>query len=97
MIPVPIATDDERRLRALRERLILDIRPDERLDRVVKFASGEFDRPIVLVSLGHAKRQWYKTRIGLDACEADRESSFCRQAVMQPQLLIVEDPQEVTG
>ena len=91
MIPAPIPTDDERRLQALREMLILDTPPEERFDRVVKFASEEFDMPVVLVSLVDAKRQWFKARVGLDACETDRDVSFCGHAIMQPQILVVED------
>ena len=91
MIPAPIPTDDERRLQALREMLILDTPPEERFDRVVRFAADEFDMPIVLVSLVDAKRQWFKARVGLDVCETDRESSFCGHAIMQAKILIVED------
>jgi GAF domain-containing protein len=91
MIPAPIPTDDERRLQALREMLILDTPPEERFDRVVRFASEEFDMPIVMVSLVDAKRLWLKARVGLDLCEADRDISFCGHAIVQPQILVVED------
>ena len=91
MIPAPIPTDDERRLQALREMLILDTPPEERFDRIVRFAADEFDVPIVLVSLVDAKRQWFKARVGLDVCETDRESSFCGHAIMRPEILVVDD------
>src|ERR1700761_549005 len=91
MIPAPIPTDEAQRLQALREMLILDTPPEERFDRVVRFAADEFDMPIVLVSLVDAKRQWFKARVGLDVCETDRESSFCGHAIMQPQILVVDD------
>ena len=91
MIPAPIPADDVRRLQALREMLILDTPPEERFDRVVRFAADEFDMPIVLVSLVDAKRQWFKARVGMDVCEAERETSFCGHAIMQPQILVVED------
>ncbi len=91
MIPAPIPADDEQRLRALREMLILDTPPEERFDRVVRFAADEFDMPIVLVSLVDAKRQWFKARVGLDVCETDRESSFCGHAIVRHDLLVVED------
>jgi GAF domain-containing protein len=91
MIPAPIPSNDERRLRALRELLILDTPPEERFDRVVQFAAAEFDMPMVLVSLVDAKRQWFKARVGLDSCETDRESSFCGHAIDRPQIMVVED------
>jgi GAF domain-containing protein len=91
MIAAPIPTDDERRLQALREMLILDTPPEERFDRVVRFAADEFDMPIVLVSLVDLERQWFKARVGLDVCETDRESSFCGHAIAKPQVMVVED------
>jgi GAF domain-containing protein len=91
MIPAPLPPDDEQRLQALRELLILDTPPEERFDRVVRFAADEFDMPIVLVSLVDAKRQWFKARVGLDACETDRESSFCGHAILQPSILVIEN------
>ena len=91
MTPAPIPPDDEQRLKALRELLILDTPPEERFDRVVRFAAQEFEMPIVLVSLVDAKRQWFKASVGMDACESDRESSFCGHAIAQPQLFVVED------
>jgi GAF domain-containing protein len=91
MIPAPNLPDDERRLQALRELLILDTPPEERFDRVVQFASEEFDMPIVLVSLVDAGRQWFKARVGLDACQTGRDVSFCGHAIVQPQIMVVED------
>jgi GAF domain-containing protein len=81
MLPAPIPADDAERLRALRELLILDTPPEERFDRIVAFAAEEFDMPIALISLVDAQRQWFKARVGLDACETSREISFCGHAI----------------
>lgn len=94
MIPAPIPTDDKRRLEALRQMLILDTPPEERFDRVVRFAAEEFEMPMVLVSLVDQNRQWFKARLGMEACETDRETSFCGHAILQPQTLVVEDAQQ---
>ena len=91
MIAAPVPLDDERRLQALRELLILDTPPEERFDRVVQFAAAEFDMPIVLVSLVDARRQWFKARVGLDACQTDRDVSFCGHAIDRPQIMVIED------
>lgn len=79
------------RLQALRDLLVLDTPPEERFDRIVEFAAGEFDMPIVLLSLVDEKRQWFKARIGLDACETDRNISFCAHAILQDKIMLVAD------
>ena len=91
MIAAPLPSDDAQRLQALRELLILDTPPEERFDRVVRFAAEEFDMPIVLVSLVDAKRQWFKARVGLDACETGRDISFCGHVVVQTEVMVVPD------
>ena len=91
MIPAPIPADEDQRIAALRQLLILDTPPEERFDRVVGFASEEFDMPIVLVSLVDSERQWFKARRGIDACETSREDSFCGHAILQDEILVVED------
>jgi GAF domain-containing protein len=91
MLPAPIPANDEDRLRALRELLILDTPPEKRFDRIVEFAASEFDVPIALISLIDRDRQWFKARVGLDVCETSREISFCGHAILQPDLFEVLD------
>ena len=91
MISAPIPSDEAERLAALRALLILDTPPEERFDRIVQFAASEFDVPMALISLVDDDRQWFKARVGLDACETSREVSFCAHAVSSRQMLLVED------
>jgi len=91
MLAPAIPDDEPDRLAALRELLILDTPPEERLDKIVQFASVEFNVPIALVSLVDSNRQWFKARIGLDACETSREISFCGHAILQPDILLIPD------
>jgi GAF domain-containing protein len=87
----PIPDNEPDRLAALRELLILDTPPEERLDKIVQFASVEFNVPIALISLIDSNRQWFKARVGLDACETPREISFCGHAILQPDILLIPD------
>lgn len=91
MLPAPIPADDETRLQALRELLILDTPPEQRFDRIVEFAAAEFDMPMALISLVDRDRQWFKARVGLDTCETSREISFCGHAITQDQLFEVQN------
>lgn len=91
MLAPAIPDDESDRLAALRELLILDTPPEERLDKIVQFASVEFNVPIALVSLVDSNRQWFKARVGLDTCETAREISFCAHAILQPDILLIPD------
>ena len=87
--PTPANEDD--RLQALRQLLILDTPPEERFDRIVAFAAQEFDMPIALISLIDAERQWFKAKVGLDAPETARDISFCAHAILKDETMVVPD------
>jgi GAF domain-containing protein len=91
MLAAPIPSNDAERLAALRELLILDTPPEERFDKVARFAAQEFDMPIALVTLIDENRQWFKARVGLDVCETGRDVSFCGHAILQPDIFIIPD------
>lgn len=83
--------DEEDRLQALRQLLILDTPPEERFDRLTAFAAQEFDMPIVLLTLIDDQRQWFKSHHGVDVCETDRSISFCGHTILQDEPLVVPD------
>lgn len=91
MASAPLPPDEPQRLDALRRLLILDTPPEERFDRIVRFAAEEFDAPIALVSLVDRDRQWFKARVGLEACQTSRDAAFCAHAILAPEVMVVED------
>jgi GAF domain-containing protein len=91
MPSAPTPPDEPQRLEALRRLLILDTPPEERFDRIVRFAAEEFDAPIALVSLVDRDRQWFKARVGLEVCETSRDAAFCAHAILEPEVMVVED------
>lgn len=91
MPSAPLPPDEPQRLDALRRLLILDTPPEERFDRIVSFAADEFDAPIALVSLVDRDRQWFKARVGLEVCETSRDAAFCAHAILEPEVMVVED------
>ena len=91
MITAPIPDNEDLRLSALRQLLILDTPPEERFDRIVAFAAEEFDMPVALVSLVDSERTWFKSRIGTDLLEAPRDVSFCGHTILQDAPFVVPD------
>ena len=91
MTPAPIPANEAEPLNALRELLLLDTPPEERYDRLARFAAEQLDMPIALLTLVDRQRQWFKSRVGMDAAETPRGISFCGHAIMKKKLFIVED------
>ena len=91
MHAAPFPADEAERLAALHSLLILDTPPEQRFDRIAAFAASEFYVPIVLLTLLDTRRQWFKARIGLDACETARDISFCGHAILQADIMVVPD------
>ena len=91
MTPAPIPANEDDRLNALRDLLLLDTPPEERYDRLARFAAEQLDMPIALLSLVDGQRQWFKSRVGVEVTEAARDISFCGHAIMKKELFVVED------
>jgi diguanylate cyclase (GGDEF)-like protein len=86
-----IPLDEAQRLAALHATNLLGSAPEESFDRVTRTAARLLDVPIALVSLVDRDRQWFKSRIGLDACETPRDISFCGHAILADEPLVVPD------
>jgi len=92
VIKAPLPHNEARRLKALRDLVILDTPPEARFDRISAFAAKEFNVPIALVSLVDQDRQWFKSSFGMgDVQETPRDISFCGHAVTMAKTLIVPD------
>jgi two-component system NtrC family sensor kinase len=88
--PMPVNEPD--RLQALLNYHILDTEAEQNFDDLTKLASHVCGTPIALVSLIDADRQWFKSRVGLDARQTPREFAFCAHTIMDEQPLVVADP-----
>lgn len=92
MQPAPPPANEEQRLAALRSYNILDTLPEQAYDDISLVAAQICGCPIALVSLVDEHRQWFKSKVGLDASETPRDIAFCSHAILDPeQLLVVED------
>ncbi len=79
------------RLAALHAYGILDTPAEAGFDDIVVLACQICETPVALVSLVAGDRQWFKAKIGFDACQTPLDQSVCRHALAQPGLLIIPD------
>jgi hypothetical protein len=83
--------DEARRLEHLRELRILDTAPESRFDRIAALAQKIFDMPIALLTFVDQKRQWFKSKAGVDQSETPRETSFCGHVILGDEIFEVPD------
>ena len=70
---------------------ILDTLPEQVYDDLTQLASDICGTQIALISLVDRDRQWFKSRVGIDATETSREISFCGHVVAAKEILHVPD------
>lgn len=85
------ASEETRRLAALRELGVLDTLPEPAFDAITASAAQLCGVPIALISLVDAQRQWFKSNFGLGASETPRDVAFCDHAIRDDALLEVPD------
>ena len=88
---MPCKEDEAKRLAALDSYGILDTPAEQGFDDIVLLATQICEAPVALVSLVADERQWFKARIGFDACETPLSQSVCAHTLWRPGLLVVPD------
>ncbi|MBC7457376.1 MAG: PAS domain S-box protein, partial [Bdellovibrionaceae bacterium] len=71
------------RLSILKKYSVLDTSPEKIYDNIAYLAAQICETPIALVSLIDEKRQWIKSRFGLEETQISREISFCGHAILE--------------
>lgn len=90
--PAPTPVNEAERLAELRSFRVLDTLPEQPYDDITALAAQICDTPLALVSLIDEGRQWFKSRVGVDAPEMSRDIAFCAYAILDTsEPLIVPD------
>jgi signal transduction histidine kinase len=82
---------EESRVASLFRYNILDTPPESGFDDIVRVAAAVCETPVSLVSFVSYDRQWFKARIGFDACETTLDRSVCAHVVEKGELLVIPD------
>lgn len=96
-MPEPMTSDiisdpeHQRRLELLEAYDILDTQPEPEFDDIVAMAAAVCKTPVALISLVERDRQWFKAKIGFEACDTPIDQSVCVHALSAPDLLIIPD------
>jgi len=95
MIAAKVHPKEAERLAALQKLKILDTLNEAVFDDLVKLVSEICECPIALVSLVDKDRQWFKSKVGLEARETPRDPAFCAHAILEEdELFYIPDAQK---
>ncbi|MCT0207947.1 sensor domain-containing diguanylate cyclase [Synechococcus sp. CS-1332] len=94
MSAYPIPDNEAERQAALEEQHILDKESDEDFNRITRLASQMLGVPTALISLVDRERQWFLSRVGLEASETPRDVAFCAHAICSDEVMVVNDASE---
>lgn len=82
---------EERRLSALRSYDVLDTPKEHEFDEIARLASDICGTPIAVVNFIADQRQFFKAEVGLGVRETPFGSSFCVEAILEEEFLLVPD------
>lgn len=87
----PMPSNEGQRLEVLSSLELLDTPAEPLFDRITRVLAHALGVPFALISLVDDKRQWFKSRVGIELSETAREHAFCAHAILGREPLVVTD------
>lgn len=88
---VPVPHNEIQRIAALKSYDILDSLPEKSFDDLAQLAAIICETPGAMITFVDTDRLWFKSMVGFVANEVPRELSFCAHAIMDHEVMVVED------
>ena len=85
------ACDEAHRLDVLKSMKIMDSEPEIFFEDCVDNIRDILKTPVSVISLVDEERQWFKARRGLNVCSTARNLSFCAEAMMKADGVMIND------
>lgn len=82
---------EQQRLTTLENYQVMDSAQERNFDELTELASTICGASISLISLVDGNRQWFKSRVGLDASETPKSIAFCSHAILQDEVFEIPD------
>jgi signal transduction histidine kinase len=84
--------NEQERLNELASYKVLDSEYEEDFDNLTSVAAAICGTSMSVIGLIDDKRQWYKSKFGIDANEVPRDLSFCNKLMINPkEILVIND------
>ncbi len=87
----PDLPKEQDRMAAVRRYAILGTPPDGAFDRVAALAARFFNVPIAIISIVDHDRIWFKSHLGLEIEQIERDPGLCASAILQNDVYSVID------
>lgn len=91
IVSAPLSSNEAVRIAALYQYEILDTSPEEAYNDLTRLAAHICNAPIAMIGFVDTNRQWFKSKVGLEAPQIERNKAFCAYTILQPDIFIVKD------